>query len=234
MKIAALSLACLSAIALSGCDNVPGRPKKEDRRPEPHHVTDFKTLYSQNCAGCHGNGQSVGPVISMNDPLYLSILPKEQMRQIVTNGRAENGMPAFSLANGGSLTNEQIGIIVDNIYAWAKNPPPANAPAYSAPLGDVARGAAVFAANCASCHGADGKGLKDKAGSVINPAYLGLVSDQYLRTITIAGRNDLGCPDFANRVPGKAMTSEEISDVVAWLASHRENEFGQKLAPAQQ
>ena len=50
-----------------------------------------------------------------------------------------------------------------------------------------------------------------------HPAFLGLVSDQYLRTIVIAGRNDLGCPDFQNRVPGKPMSEEEISGVVAWL-----------------
>ena len=62
----------------------------------------------------------------------------------------------------------------------------------------------------------------------IHPAYLGLVSDQYLRTIVIAGR-DLGCPDFQNRVSGRPMSGEEISDVVAWLASQRKNEFGEPL-----
>ena len=43
------------------------------------------------------------------------------------------------------------------------------------------------------------------------------------------GRNDLGCPDFQNRVPGKPMSEEEISGVVAWLVSQRKNEFGQPL-----
>ena len=89
------------------------------------------------------------------------------------------------------------------------------------------RAQAAFATFCASCHGADGNG--GKAGSVINPAYVGLVSDQYLRTIVIAGRNDLGCPDFQSRVAGKAMSEEEISGVVAWLVSQRRNEFGQPL-----
>jgi cytochrome c oxidase cbb3-type subunit 3 len=91
----------------------------------------------------------------------------------------------------------------------------------------VAQGQAAFGTFCASCHDADGTG--GKAGSVVRPAYLGLVSDQYLRTIVIAGRNDLGCPDFQNRVPGKPMSEEEISGVVAWLVSQRKNEFGQPL-----
>jgi mono/diheme cytochrome c family protein len=65
--------------------------------------------------------------------------------------------------------------------------------------------------------------VKGKAGSVVDPAYLGLVSDQYLRTVVIAGRPDLGMPGFREYVPGKPMTPEEISDVVAWLASHRQS-----------
>jgi mono/diheme cytochrome c family protein len=92
------------------------------------------------------------------------------------------------------------------------------------------RGAAVFAASCASCHGNGGEG--GKAGPVVSPAYLGQVSNQYLRTIVIAGRPDLGCPDFANRTPGKPMADADIADVTAWLVSNRKNEFGKPLAPA--
>jgi len=97
-----------------------------------------------------------------------------------------------------------------------------NLPPYSAALGDVERGEAAFAQDCASCHGPNGEGVKGKAGSVVDPAYLGLVSDQYLRTVVIAGRPDLGMPGFREYVPGKPMTPEEVSDVVAWLASHRQ------------
>ena len=45
--------------------------------------------------------------------------------------------------------------------------------------------------------------------------YLALVSDQGLRTTVIAGRPDLGAPDWRGNVRGKTMTSQEISDVVA-------------------
>ena len=109
-------------------------------------------------------------------------------------------------------------------------------PAYSAPLGEAARGSQVFAAACASCHGADGTGGAGdkKAGSIVDASYLGLVSNQYLRTIVIAGRPDLGCPNFSNRTLGKAMSDSDIADVTAWLVFHRKNEFGQPLiAPKQ-
>ncbi len=47
------------------------------------------------------------------------------------------------------------------------------------------------------------------------------VSDQGLRTTVIAGRPDLGAPDWRGNVRGKTMTSQEISDVVAWLSAQR-------------
>jgi cytochrome c oxidase cbb3-type subunit 3 len=56
----------------------------------------------------------------------------------------------------------------------------------------------------------------------VDAAYLSLVSDQYLRTVVIAGRPELGMPGYREYVAGKPMTPEEISDVVAWLASRRQ------------
>ena len=71
-----------------------------------------------------------------------------------------------------------------------------------------------------SCHGNDSKG-GPKAGSVTNGAYLSLISDQGLRTLVIAGRPDFNAPDWRSNVPGRPMSDQEISDVVAWLAAQR-------------
>lgn len=232
MKKLLIILSC--AAGLTGCDNfsmLPGFPKPADRRPEPHHLANFDTLFHQNCRGCHGDAETVAASVPLNDPLYLATIPQERMKQIITEGIPGTQMPAMAISSGGSLTDEQVEILVKGIYAWAKTPAPTNLPPYSAPLGNVAQGAAAFGVSCAGCHGADGKGIKGKAGAVANPAYLGLVSDQYLRTITIVGRPDLGCPSFQDRISGRAMTNEEISDVTAWLVAQRRNEFGQPLAP---
>jgi mono/diheme cytochrome c family protein len=86
--------------------------------------------------------------------------------------------------------------------------------------GDAKRGGGSFAMFCARCHGADGSGGPG-AGSIVDSAYLPLVSDQSLRTTVIAGRPDLGAPDWRGNVPGRPMSAEEVSDVVAWLAAHR-------------
>jgi mono/diheme cytochrome c family protein len=82
---------------------------------------------------------------------------------------------------------------------------------------------------CASCHGPNGEGA-EKAGSIVNVSYLALVSDQGLRTTVIAGRPELGHPDWRNCVSNRVMTAQEVGDVVAWLASHRSTTPGQPYA----
>ena len=49
-----LLMACAAVLATTGCRNVPGRPGPNSAVPRPEDVTDFKTLYSENCAACHG------------------------------------------------------------------------------------------------------------------------------------------------------------------------------------
>ena len=96
-------------------------------------------------------------------------------------------------------------------------------PPYSGALGDSDRGQMTFGIYCAGCHGSAGTERRVKAGSVADPAFLALVSDQQLRTTVIAGRADQGIPDWRNDARGRVMTPQEISDTVAWLAKHREN-----------
>ena len=97
------------------------------------------------------------------------------------------------------------------------------APPYRAKsAGDAVQGQSVYASYCSSCHGTGGSG-GPKAGSVIDKSYLSLISDQGLRTLVITGRPDFNAPDWRNNVAGHPMSDQEITDVVAWLASQRPN-----------
>ncbi len=219
------SILVICGLALvSGCDRLPGKPTEADRWKPPQDVKDFAELFDTNCRACHSNGKTLGASMPMSNPTYLAIVPKEVVRKVITTGIAGTAMPGFSAQAGGLLTEEQIGILADGIYTWAKGHevPTDNLPPYSAALGDANHGKEVFTAACAGCHGAEGEGVTGKAGAVADSAYLSLVSDQYLRTVVIAGRPDFGMPGFRDYVAGKPLTPEEISDVVAWLASHRE------------
>ena len=207
---------------LCGCDQLPGKPREEDRWRPPDEIKNFGSLYSTNCLACHGDEKMLGPSIAMSNPIYLAIVPKDAMRKAIAEGIPGTMMPGYSAAVGGSLTDEQINIVVDGIHNWSAGHPGtgSNHPPYAAPAGDNQRGAAAYTQNCEQCHGKDGAG--GKSGSVIDPAYLNLVSDQYLRTIIIAGRPELGMPNYQEYVPGKPMSAEEIADLVAWLSSHRQ------------
>ena len=88
------------------------------------------------------------------------------------------------------------------------------------------RGEVAYKTYCESCHGPGGRG-GPKGSAITDESFLALVSDQGLRTIVITGRPELGAPDWRENVPGKPMSEQEITDVVAWLASQRSKNSGQ-------
>src|SRR6202012_5118060 len=57
--------------------------------------------------------------------------------------------------------------------------------------------------------------------SIVDPSYLALVGDQSLRTTIIAGHLDDNAPDWRSYISGHALSSQEITDIVAWIAEHR-------------
>jgi mono/diheme cytochrome c family protein len=190
----------------------------------PDQILDFNSLYSENCAGCHGRDGKGGMALALGDPVYLAIANDGAIRGVTAKGVLGTTMPAFAQSSGGMLTDQQIDTIISGIRTrWAKpevlngeTPPPYASDAPS----DPARGAMVYETYCSSCHGPNGRG-GEHASSIVDPSYLALVSDQGLRTTVIAGRRDLGSPDWRSNVPGKPMTNEDVSDVVAWLGAQR-------------
>ena len=155
----------VTAGLLAGCDWMPGKPKESDRWRPPQEERDFTVLYDMSCVACHSNGKTVGASVSMNDPLYNSLIPRDTMRKVTAEGLPGTLMPGFGKSAGGDLTDEQIDLLVDGIYARArsKSAAPGELPPYAAALGDATRGAAAFNSYCAKCHGAECHGA-DVAG----------------------------------------------------------------------
>ena len=213
------------AVAVSACNAAPGRPTADSEVMAPSKIVSFDVLYASNCAGCHGANGSGGLALRLADPVYLAIADDPTIRRVIATGVPGTAMPAFASTSGGMLTAEQIDAIVRGMRTrWARAGELAGVemPPYAAAVaGDPKRGGDVYAQACASCHGADGHGGK-KASAIVDRAYLALVSDQHLRTTVIAGRPELGAPDWRNDVPGTPLSSRDVSDVVAWLATWRE------------
>lgn len=218
------SFLAVTLLFCAGCGNLPGRPTMESIPIDPDKVTDFNLLYKQNCSGCHGAEAKGGAALSLGDPVYLAIADDATLRKAVSNGIAGTSMPAFAKSAGGALTDGQVDIIVRGLrerYAKPDALSGVTPPAYAATeTGDATRGAAAYETFCSSCHGPGGKG-STKASSIVDGSFLALLTNQELRTLVIVGRPDFGAPDWRNNVPGKPMSSQEISDVVAWLASQR-------------
>lgn len=224
---------CASAVLsllLSGCSSPHGQPQGDSDAVAPSQVSDFATLYSQNCAGCHGAQGRGGAAIALANPVYLDIVDEASMRKVIANGIHGTSMSAFAQSAGGMLTDKQINVITSAIFSrWGRKGilDGSNPPTYAAKTtGNAANGELVYDTYCASCHGPQGQG-RPKGSAITNDSFLALVSDQELRTIVITGRPELGAPDWRGNVPGKPMTDQEIADVVAWLASRRAQNPGQ-------
>jgi cytochrome c oxidase cbb3-type subunit III len=223
-RVLYLCVAGLLSILLSACGIPHGQPSAGSEPVAPDQIMEFGTLYGQNCSGCHGvNGKS-GPAIALADPVYLAVADDGAIRKAIAGGVSGTSMPAFAQSAGGMLTDKQIDVISGEIRArWSK---PGvligtNPPSYAAKsTGDAQRGEAAFKVYCESCHGPNGRGGQ-KASAITNDSFLALVSDQGLRSIVIAGRPELGAPDWRGNVPGKPMSDQEVTDVVAWLVSQR-------------
>jgi cytochrome c oxidase cbb3-type subunit 3 len=231
-RFASLSVG-LVVLAFGGGCAPPGRPTNADIELKPAEVHDFAAIYNLNCAGCHGADGKGNAALGLSNPVYLAIASDATIRHAIASGIRGSLMPAFAKSAGGTLTDEQIEILVHEMRErWAKpnemlgaGPPPY---AGEEP-GHAARGAGAYESFCAGCHGADGKGAA-KGSSIVDGSFLALVSDQNLRTTIIAGRPNLGHPDWRHDAPGREMTPQEVTDVVAWLAAQRRATPGQPYA----
>jgi cytochrome c oxidase cbb3-type subunit 3 len=242
----------LSVTVLAGCGAPPGQPQKGSESIAPNEVLEFGTLYGQNCAACHGADGRGGAAIALANPVYLAIADDTAIRAVVANGVRGTSMPAFAQRAGGMLTEKQIDSLVGGIRSRWSRPGAldgARLPSYApTSTGDVRRGETAYRTFCESCHGPDGGG-GPKGSAITNDSFLALTSDQGLRTMVIAGRPELGAPDWRGNlagpalsgvegpalspVEGRPMSDQDVTDVVSWLTSHRAATPGQPYFTAQ-
>lgn len=223
MRVRGLAGATL-LLLIAGCNQMPGTPKPGVEVPRPDSITDFATLYGQNCAGCHGKDGQNGAALDLANPVYQAWVDDAALRKVIAGSEPGTQMPAFGQAAGGFLTAAQVDALVHGMRtAWQKpgtlsgqTPPPYQ----PATQGDATRGQAVYQAACARCHEQPGRKITD-------PTFLALINDQTLRTIIIAGRPDLGHPDWRTGMDDHPLTDDQVTDTVAWLATLRSQTPGQ-------
>lgn len=220
MRAYSAALAASLLLLTAGCENPPGYPAPAPVRPK--QVMDFASLYGENCSACHGATGENGPATDLANPEYQALVDDATMHKVIASGMPGTLMPAFGDSAGGTLTDEQINVLVTGMRKqWQKAdafggvaPPP-----YAqAQPGDAKRGEEAYKAHCAICH-------QDTPQEITGRTYLALVSDQALRTFTIAGRPDIGQPDWRHLSrdgkPATPLTSQEVDDIVTYLSTLR-------------
>ena len=127
-----------------------------------------ETAFKNNCATCHGlGGAGQGFFPSLADDSWIWGGTIEQIEYTIRHGirngqdpdARDNAMPAFG--TDGMLTREQIADVTQYVLSLTHGETDAAA---------AARGASVFADNCASCHGESGEGMQELGAPALNDA----------------------------------------------------------------
>ncbi|MFD2032295.1 cytochrome-c oxidase, cbb3-type subunit III [Ancylobacter dichloromethanicus] len=159
-----------------------------------------RAAFGDNCAPCHGAGAAGSrgyPNLNDDDWMWGGSL--EQVQQTIQHGiRSTDAdahvgdMPAFG--RDAMLTRPEIVAAADYVRSLSNLPVPAGVTT------DLAKGKEVFEANCAACHGADGKGnIELGAPNLTDAIWLyGSDRDSVIATIT-NGRGGI-MPAWAGRL----------------------------------
>lgn len=170
-------------------------------------------LYGKFCAFCHGaEGQGYkadqAPMLASDD--LLSIATDEYLHDAIANGRPGTTMSAWFIIRGGPLSEEDVNAIVAHLRTWQKRPSVSIADRTVAASASAERGAPIYAAQCASCHGA--KGWNGKHNALANPELLISATDGFLATTIEKGRTGTPMPAF-----GEKLGKDKVDDVVAFM-----------------
>jgi cytochrome c oxidase cbb3-type subunit 3 len=182
---------------------------------------DGATLYQAFCSGCHGlrgegmryAGSPPFPAIAHRD--FLAIAPESLVTQTIRLGRPGRRMPAW----GGTLDRAEIDRIAAQLGELAggiaREPDPRAA---RWAHGEPASGALLFAANCARCHGPEGRGGEGPA--LNNPVLLHNATDTYLAETIRRGRTGTAMQGFTRSTTvSRALSDKEIEDLVVHIRS---------------
>jgi cytochrome c oxidase cbb3-type subunit III len=175
-------------------------------------VGDGAGLYARYCALCHGpegKGYAADNAPSLVTQSFLESASDPFIASGIRVGRPGTAMAAYGKARGGPLDESEIRSIVAFIRSkgpTAKALPPATA------KGDAERGAALYQAQCATCHGTEQ--ARSTAVWLFNPELLRSASNPFLRHAITHGRPPTPMVAF-----GQTLGAQGVEDLVMFLQS---------------
>lgn len=182
---------------------------------------DGAQLFAENCAACHGARGQGGVGIPLALPSFQANVDDAYLRRTIRLGRPGRVMPAFK-----RLRDDEVDAIVFYIRSWTGHKKPVLIPAGRP--GNAVRGKQLFAAHCASCHGANGEGGPGTgvtmsrprnqpilAPGLNNPGFLAAASDSIIKTTLVRGREGTPMRSFLKQ----GLSESDIDDIVAYVRS---------------
>ena len=204
----------LSMLALSSCSYLD-RDLDPYRPPLAETVrADGKTLYSRDCAWCHGAGAlgtERGPdlVSGTNGPALTDF--------VLSTGRMPLDDPQErSVHREPSYDAREIAAIVD--YVQTFNPPGPDIPEVDTEIGATPEGLELYLENCAACHAATGIGAAITSGRSRDPFPTSIIAP------TLAESTRLEVAEAVRTGPGTMpvfgtglLSDEELDEIVGYV-----------------
>lgn len=188
--------------------------------PSPSAHDRGKALYEQRCAVCHGaDGRADTPVgrlltprpRNFADAIEMARLTVDRIYRAVKEGRSGTAMAAW----GQVLTEIEIADVIDYIHSLT----PPRPLSLSAEQLSLEVGRRIYARECASCHGADGRGdtevarvLHPPPRKFADPIEMARLDDGRIYAAIIMGR-----PGTAMGGRGQLLSQAEVIDVIRYV-----------------
>ncbi|PWV59126.1 c-type cytochrome [Plasticicumulans acidivorans] len=229
---------------------IPGGPEGELIQYGRRLLTDTKRLLpdkvgsSMNCTSCHlGEGKVAygSPFVGISHrfPQYNPRAGRDVTLQERVNGCMQRSMNGTPLA---SDSHEMKAIIA--YMEWLSKDVPSHGQVEGMGIGDVNKkltpdpvnGQRVYVAQCASCHGANGEGMKDAAGETIFPPLwgehafnIGAGMARLFKAATFVKQNmPIGIRLDGRLGQGQVLSDQEALDVAAYFTQQPRPDFAGK------
>ncbi len=196
--------------------------KSQDWHDEPVMIGDpqlGEVHFVSHCSGCHGLGGQGASGPQLSNPTFLSTATNRMLKEWISNGKEGTEMRPFR--KGGHGVSELSDRYIEDLVAYLRALEFAGDSVdrvAKSPHGRPEKGAPLYAANCAGCHGSLGEGAS--APALSNPAFLKYASDGYLLATMALGRSGTEMrPVKSGPQSILGLTSDEVNDVLALLRS---------------
>jgi len=187
-------------------------------------ITQGSQIFDANCAVCHGSeGQGRVGVNLSND--WPAIDPTAFTRAVIEQGVSGTPMTPWSQQYGGPLDDQEIEDVVafvtslsggrSDMAPTATPFPVTPVPTVPGSTGDAGQGQALFAQNCAMCHGEQGQGRK---GADLAQGFSSIDPQQYVRATVAQGIDNTAMPAWSQS-NGGPLTESEIDDISAFIVN---------------